>query len=339
MTEPESRRRFLHRAARLGLSAAGLMGLAGCGTWSPPAGPASTGKKVHRIGLLTGGPLETDALAEFLQRLREHGWVEGENIAFVYRAGAGTPRLGEQAAELAKLPVDLLVVAGNPAAREARNATRTIPIVMSTSTDPVGAGFAASLARPSGNLTGMIGEVTELDGKRLELLVDAVPGISRVALLGSPSQPPDPALRETARSLGVELHYVVTGTAGGETIDAAFEAARGAGADALLIRHNGTTNTHADRIAALAAAYSLPAMYSREYWIEPVGLMVYTASIPRMYRRAADYVDKILRGANPADLPLEQPTQFDLTINLKTASALGITIPDSLLAQASEVIR
>jgi putative ABC transport system substrate-binding protein len=300
---------------------------------------------VHRIGLLSSrSPVVARAYVEaFRQGLRALGYVEGQNLVLEDRYAEGlAERLAELAAELVRLQVDVIVAAGAQAIHAAQQATRTIPIVMAGTADPVAAGFVASLAHPGGNITGSSDLSVELPGKRLELLKEAVPQSARVAVLVDPTASYLAAKMESltvaARALGVHLHAVEVRQA--EELDRAFAAMSHQGADALLVMESAPRLLGLrGRTVDLAAHHRLPAMYERRETVAAGGLMAYGASIPENYRRAAVYVDKILKGANPADLPVEQPTTFELVINLKTAQALGLTIPPPLLFQATEVIR
>jgi putative ABC transport system substrate-binding protein len=274
----------------------------------------------------------------FRQGLRQLGWVEGQNIALKYRWAEGRyDRLPDLAAELIHLFAHTA-----PAIQAAKQATSTTPIVMETLTDPVLAGFVASFARPGGNITGVSGLATELSGKRLELLKEAVPGVTRVAVLANPANPSTPALqRETesaARALGVQLHVLEVRDP--TELDDAFTAMSREHADALIVLPDLMLVTQRKRIVDFAAKNRMPAMYAdSRQWVESGGLMLYEPSLAANSQRAAGYVDKILKGAKPADLPVEQPTKFELVINLKTAKALGLTIPNEILFQADEVIR
>ena len=267
--------------------------------------------------------------------------MEGQNIVLYERWSEGkSDRLPSLAAEMVRLNLDVIVAASTPAARVAQQATKTIPIVLTLVTDPVGDGFAASLARPSGNVTGLSMMHPELSGKRLALLKDVAPKASRVAVLRSPSTPLYASLlRETevaARALGVQLQVVeVRGSA---EFDEAFATLTRDHADALLWLPDPMFRHHLRRILDLAAKNRLPALYWSRESVEAGGLMSYGANIPDMYRQAAIFVDKILKGAKPAALPIEQPSKFELAINLKTAKALGLTVPPSLLVQADKVI-
>jgi putative ABC transport system substrate-binding protein len=279
----------------------------------------------------------------FQQGLRDLGYVEGQNLVIEYRYGEGkAERLREVAAELVQLPVDVIVTVGASGTRGAQHATRTIPIVMTGNYDPVGQGFVASLAHPGGNITGLSFQGMELPGKRLEILKETVPQSRRIAVLANPASPGYAPLLHNltvaAEVLKLSLHVVEVYRA--EALEDAFAAMTRAGADALVVFAEPQVITpQRGRIAALAATSRLPAMYDNKTYVEAGGLMSYGAHLPDIYRRAVTYVDKILKGAKPADLPVEQPTEFELVINLKTAQALGITMPPSLLLLADEVIQ
>jgi putative tryptophan/tyrosine transport system substrate-binding protein len=301
--------------------------------------------QMRRIGLLTsGGALSIDFeryFEAFRQGLRDLGWVEGQNLTIAYRTAENhTERLPALAAELVSLPVEVIVTMGL-STRAAQDATSTIPIVMGGDPNPVQAGFIASLARPGGNITGLSGLQPELSGKRLELLKEAVPQASRIAVLMHTTARESAHWRETqaaAQALGVELHPVEVHHP--DEIAGAFAAVQQTGAGALLVLTNPSVlEPHRGEITALALQHRLPAMYPWRMYVDVGGLMSYGISLRWMYQRAAYYVDKILKGAKPADLPVEQPTKFELVINLKTAQALGITMPPSLLLLADEVIR
>jgi putative ABC transport system substrate-binding protein len=312
----------------------------------PLTAEAQQALRVYRIGWLSAGPPPSTPTAQmqaFQQGLRDLGYVEGQNLVIEYRYGEGkAERLREVAAELVQLPVDVIVTVGASGTRGAQHATRTIPIVMTGNYDPVGQGFVASLARPGGNITGLSFQGTELPGKRLEILKETVPQSTRIAVLANPASPGFPPLLHNltvaAEALKLSLHVVEVHRA--EALDDAFVAMTRAGADALVVFAEPQVITpQRGRIAALAATSRLPAMYDNKTYVEAGGLMSYGAHLPDIYRRAVIYVDKILHGAKPADLPVEQPTKFELVINLKTAKALGLTIPPSLLLLADEVIQ
>jgi putative ABC transport system substrate-binding protein len=300
--------------------------------------------KVPRIGYLsvlsaTNNPYTLEA---FRQGLRELGYVEGQTIGIEYRFAEGRPeRLPALAAELVRLKVDVIVTAAPAAPEAAQHATSTIPIVFAAVGDPVAVGLVASVARPGGNITGLSSIAPEVVGKQLELLKEVAPKVSRVAVLQNPSNQAHPfVLRQAegaARTLGVQLQVLKAGNPA--EIDAAFAAMSSQRAGGVLVLRDSLFLAQRTQIAALAAESRLPAVYGLKEEAEAGGLMAYGASGPVMYRRAATYVDKILRGAKPADLPVEQPTKFELIINMKTAKALGLPIPPSLLLRADQVIQ
>jgi len=309
------------------------------------AADAQQAGKVPRIGFLqTGSPSDTlPRLDAFRQGLRELGWVEGQNIVIDYRFAEGRfDRLPDLAAELVRLKVDIIVAVPTPAVTAAKKATETIPIVMIGVGDPVGTGLIASLARPGGNVTGLSFSVgVETFGKELELLKETVPRVRRVAILSNPANPVQPLqIREVnvaARSLGVQLQLLEA--RGPNEFDGAFAAMAKERVGALLIVADSMFFLHRTRLADLAARSRLPAAYGYGESVEAGGLMSYGPNVRDLYRRSATFVDKILKGAKPADLPVEQPTRFELVINLKTAKALGLTIPQSILLRADEVIQ
>jgi putative ABC transport system substrate-binding protein len=309
---------------------------------APLAAPAQQPPgKSARIGFLFLVP--TPFLDEaFRQGLHELGYVEGQNIAIEYRSAEGKYEgLPGLAAELVRLKVNVIVAASPPATEAAKQATSTIPIVFTVSGDPVAEGFVASLARPGGNLTGLATISPELVGKQLEMLKTVAPKVSRVAVLQNPDQPSHArAVRQAAdaaRALAVQLQVLKARNP--SEIDAAFAAMSSQRAGGVLVLRDAVFRAQGAQIVALAAKSRLPAMYGLREQAEAGGLMAYGASVPQLFRRAATYVDKILKGAKPADLPVEQPTKFELVINLKTAKALGLTIPPSLLGQADLVIQ
>jgi len=301
-------------------------------------------KKVSRILYLTGSSLSANQfrIEAFRQGLRELGYIEGKNIVIEYRSSEGkldrTPAL---AAELVRLKVDVIVSAGPQITSAAKEATVTIPIVMTLDTDPVGSGFVASLARPGGNITGLSTLAPEISGKQLELLKETVPKLSRVAVFGTSTIAGNArALRETelaAGAFGVQLQY--RDVLSPKDIETAFRAASKERADAVLVLTSPVLNSHRRQLANLAANNRLPAIYAREEYVEDGGLMSYGVSATDLDRRAATYVDKILKGTKPADLPVEQPTKFEFIINLKTAKQIGLTIPPTVLARADRVIK
>ena len=301
-------------------------------------------KKVPRIGYLAGSTPDAQSarIKAFRQGLREPGYVEGKNIVFEYRYVEGKlERLPALAAELVRLKVDVILTAGPPATRAAKEATVTIPIVMAQDTDPVGNGFIASLARPGGNITGLATLAPEISGKQLELLKEIVLRLSRVAVLGTSTRPGTAqSLREVelaAGAFGVKLQYL--DVLNSKDIETAFRAASKGRAEAVLALASPVFSSQRTQIADLAVKSRLPAIYPQSEWVEDGGLMTYGVSYIDLYRRAATYVDKILKGAKPGDLPVEQPKKFELFINLKAAKQIGLTIPPNVLARADKVIR
>ena len=300
--------------------------------------------KIPRIGFLLAVPASTilARLEAFRQGLRELGYVEGKNIAIEWRSTEGkADRLPKLAAELVRLKVDVIVSGGPPPTRSAKQATSTIPIVMGYDDDPVGSGFVASLAHPGGNITGLATLAPEISGKQMELLKEIIPRFSRVAVIGSSSQPSQPqALREinlAADAFGVKVHYLETREA--KDIEAAFEAAIKAHADAVLVVTTPVLTSERRHWIDLAMKSRLPTIFGRPEYVEDGGLVFYGVSYTDLFRRAAGYVDKILKGTNPAELPVEQPTKFELVINLKTAKQIGLTNPPNVLARADRVIK
>jgi ABC-type uncharacterized transport system substrate-binding protein len=301
--------------------------------------------KVPRVGYLSpgfsGDPVRVGRLQAFRQGLRELGYVEGQNIAIESRWTEGVyERYPDLAADLVRLKVDAIVVVGGAATRAVQQATRTIPIVMAVVIDPVGSGLVASLARPAGNITGNSVMASDLIGKQLELLKELVPKVSRVALLWNPENPGSaPQLREAeaaARALGVRLQPLAARVP--QEIDTAFAAMTRERTGALLILANAVFVNQLRQIAELAAKRRLPSIYGVPEYAEAGGLMTYSADYRDLERRAATFVDKILKGAKPADLPIEQPTKFELVINLRTAKMIRLTIPPSLLQRADQII-
>jgi putative tryptophan/tyrosine transport system substrate-binding protein len=307
---------------------------------APLAAAAQPAGKVWRIGYLVAG---SGRIPEaFRQGLRDLGYVEGQNLAIEYRHADGTfDHLPDLAAKLVRLPVDVIVTGGENAARVAQQATHTIPIVIVAGVDPVGVGLVASLARPEGNITGLSSLGPELGGKRLELLKEAVPTASRVAVLFNPANISAVhqwrEMEGAARSLGVQLHAMEMRQ--GDELERAFDTATSEGAGALIIFRDFFIETHRTRILHLAAKSRLPVMSGLRDFVDAGGLMSYGPRLADIHRRAAGYVHQLLKGAKPADLPVEQPTTFEFVINLKTAEALGLTIPSTLLFQATDVIR
>jgi putative ABC transport system substrate-binding protein len=307
------------------------------------APPAAGAQQAYRIGfLMASSPSAVPSRVEAFRRgMHALGYVEGSNLTIEWRSAEGKfERLPALATELVSLKVNVIVTAGPMDTRAARDVTSTIPIVMTWDQDPVGNGFVASLARPGGNITGLASLAPEISGKQLELLREIVPRLSRVAFLGNSTEPGSAqALREieaAARSFGVQLQH--SDVRRPEDIGTAIRAARSARADAILVLTSPVTGALRGQVVALAAKHRLPAIYHRRQFVEDGGLMSYGVSQEDLDRRAATYVDRILKGAKPADLPVEQPTKFELVINRKTAKALGLTIPPSLLLRADQVI-
>jgi putative tryptophan/tyrosine transport system substrate-binding protein len=325
-----NRRRFLLTAL------AGTLVVAR-GAEAQPAG------KVYRIGYLSGASLAANKpfLEQFQQELRKLGYAEGQNVVIEYRWAEGNQeRLPELAADLVRLKVDLIVAQASTAAQATYQATRTIPIVMVAVGDPMRLGLIASLGRPGGNVTGTASYLPELSGKPLEILTEIVPGIKRVALLWNPANPLHAGvlkdLEMAASSLGIQLQPLKIVTP--EELDGVFRLAVNERASAVCILGDPMLGVHTARIATLALTVRLPSLFSTRPGADAGGLISYGPDLVVMYRRAAHQVDRILKGAKPADLPVEQPTKFELVINMKTVKALGLTIPPSLLARADQVI-
>ena len=300
--------------------------------------------KVPRIGFQFDSPLSAVAarVEGFRQGLREHGYVEAKNIIIEWRSAEGKPeRRNDIAADWARLKVDIIVTGVPTTTFAAKEATSTIPIVMAFDNDPVGNGFVASLARPEGNITGLSTLAPEISGKQLELLKEVVPRLSRVAVLGSSTTPGNAqSLKETelaAGALAVQLQYLDIRDP--KDIETLFRAASKGRADFLLVLTSPVINPYRTEIAELAVKNRLPAIYSTPEFVGDGGLMSYSVSITDLYRRAAIYVDKILKGAKPAELPVEQPKEFEFIINLKAAKQIGLTIPPNVLARADKVIK
>ena len=311
-----------------------------CGALATAQQPA----KIPRIGFQFDVPVSTlTARTEaFRQGLRDLGYLEGKNIIIEWRSAEGKlERLPDLAAELVRLKVDVIVSPGPTVTRGLRKATSTIPIVMAQDTDPVGSGFITSLAHPGGNITGLSALAPEMSGKQLELLKQILPKLSRVAVIGNSINPGDAqALRETelaARSFEIYLRYL--DVLDPKEIETTFRAATKGRADAVLLLGNPILNAHRKQIVDLAAKHRLPATYARPEFIDAGGLMYYGTNYNDLYRRAATYVDKILKGAKPADLPVEQPTKLEFIINLKAAKQIGLTIPPNVVARADRVIK
>jgi len=300
--------------------------------------------KIPRIGFLTNNSSTGLGAADeaFRQGLRALGYVEGKSLVTEYRYGeAKVGRLAEMAADLVRLKVDVIVTGGPTSTRTAKQATSTIPLVMASDPDPVANGFVASLARPGGNITGLATLSPELSGKRLELLKEILPKISRVAVLGTSTTPGTAQeLKEAelaAGAFGVKLQYL--NVLDPKDIEAGFRAASTERADAVLVLNSAILISQRKQIADLAVKNRLPAMYPQAEYVEDGGLMTYGVSFIDLHRRAATYVDKILKGAKPADLPVEQPIKFELIVNLKTAKQIGLTIPQKVLGRADRVIK
>jgi putative ABC transport system substrate-binding protein len=311
---------------------------------APLAAGAQQAGKAHKLGFLAFSPADASLDGAFRRGLRELGYIEGRNLAIEYRSADGQlNRLPDRAAELVALKVDLIVAAGTPSALAAKRATKTIPIVFPAAADAVGSGLVSSLARPGGNLTGLSFLGPELVGKGLEVLKEAIRGITRIAVLWQPGAHGERAQKDmlhgtevAAQTLAVRLQFVEARDR--DDLERAFEEMARTRANALTVLTSTMFFAEHRRLVELAAKNRLPVVYP---WREPVdagGLMAYGPSIPDMFRRAAAYVDKILNGAKPGELPVEQPSKFELVINLKTAKTLGLTIPPSLLARADQVI-
>ena len=314
--------------------------LGGATAW-PLAARAQQPAKLPTIGFLgTATPSAWHQWTPaFVQRLRELGWIEGRTVAIEYRWAEGRDeRYTEIVAELVRLRVDVIVT-GGAALPAAKQATSVIPIVFAVAGDPVGSGAVASLARPGGNITGLSTQAPDLGGKRLELLREVVSGLRRLAIMANVGYPSAllemGEVRAAARTLGIEVATLEIWRA--DEIASAFDALRGR-AEALYVPADPLVNSNRVRINTLAQGARMPTMYGFREYVEAGGLVSYGPNIPHLFRRTADYVDKIMRGAKPADLPVEQPTKFDLTINLTTAKALGLDVPPTLLARADEVI-
>ncbi|HWO90977.1 MAG TPA: ABC transporter substrate-binding protein [Methylomirabilota bacterium] len=321
-----------------------FLGTLASGLLAAPLVEAQQTGKVYRIGMLetTSPALNAANLDAFRRGLRELGYVEGQNFTIEYRSADGrSERFPDLAAELVRLKVDVILTRGTPAVMAAKNATATIPVVMAASGDPVLSGVVSSLARPGGNVTGLSAIVVQIVGKRLELIREVVPGVSRVAALFNMSNPNDALQWKETESAGPSLRVQV------QLLDVrkpgdlagAFDAAVKQRAGALVVGLDALTWANHRPIVDLAAKHRLPAMYGGREFVDAGGLIAYGVSYPHLYHRAATYVDKILKGAKPADLPVEQPTRLELVINLKTAKALGLAIPPSLVQRADEVIQ
>ena len=314
--------------------------LGGTATW-PLAARAQQPAKMPTIGFLGASPwIESQRVAAFVQRLRELAWIDGQNLAIEYRWGEGrNEQYMEAAAGLVRLNVDVIVTIGTPASLAAKQATSVVPIVFVAASDPVGTGLVASLARPGGNVTGLSNQQADLAGKRVELLREVVPALRQLAIMAnvdnSASVLEMREVQTAARTIGLEVAILEVRQA--EDIANGFELLKSR-ADALYVVSDPLLGSNRVRINTLALGMRLPTLHAFRDHVEAGGLMSYGPNYPHLFRRAADHVDKILRGAKPADIPVEQPTKFDLIINLTTAKALGLDVPPTLLARADEVI-
>ncbi|HTF39966.1 MAG TPA: ABC transporter substrate-binding protein [Propionibacteriaceae bacterium] len=323
----------MDRRTFLGALASGLL-----------AAPHAAGQqvaKVWRIGYLgNGNPTQSATLNGFRLGLREFGWLEGQNVSIAYRwADGNLDRLPALASDLVKVPLDVLHLSGFPAVRAALQATRTVPIVSALMGDPVAAGFAASLARPGGNVTGLTVQFQDLATKQLQMLKETVAKVVRVAILYDLTTPNADVLQAAeaaARALGLKGRVLSIRAV--PDLEGAFRTARAEDAKAMYVMPSPMLARHRPRLAELAVKYQLPGIYEEKGYVAAGGLMSYGPNFPDLFRRSASYVDRIFKGAKPGDLPIEQPTTFELVINLKTAKALGLTIPRSLLQQADQVI-
>jgi putative tryptophan/tyrosine transport system substrate-binding protein len=315
--------------------------LAGAAAW-PIAARAQQASMLPTIGFVgestPGGQSERNAA--FVQRLRELGWIEGHSIGIEYRWAEGrSERFAEIATEFVRLKVNIIVTSSTPAILAAKQATSVIPVVFASAADPVGTGLVASLSRPGGNVTGLSIQSTDIAGKRVELLREVIPHLRRLAIIANIINPASAIevkeIQAAAEALGLQLNTLEIRQA--EDIAPTFGALDGR-ADAVYLPTAPLILTNRNRINTLALGARLPTMYSDREYVESAGLMSYGPNRPDLFRRAAEYVDKILRGTKPADIPVEQPTKFDLVINLKTAKALGLTIPESFLLRADEVV-
>jgi ABC-type uncharacterized transport system substrate-binding protein len=306
-----------------------------------PLAEAQSARQVWRIGYLgTSSPaLEPDLVNAFRQGLREFGHIEGQDIVIEYRWAEGRyDRFPELAAELVRLKVDVILTAGTPGALAAKQATRTIPIVMAVVADALAYQLVATLAQPGGNVTGLSTLARDLQGKQLEFLKEIVPRLSRIAVLVNPSNPFNDVLGREQVQQALRLKLELFEVKAAEEFEAVFAAIARQRPDALFMIADRFLLAHRARIVAFAARQRLPGMYPYKEFVEAGGLVSYAPSYPEMFRRSATYVDKILKGAKPADLPVEQPTKFEFVINLKTAKALGLTIPQSVLLRADQAI-
>jgi putative ABC transport system substrate-binding protein len=321
-----------------------LVAFGASGLWGSFGVSGQQRARVWRVGFLSLSSASESAqnTAAFVQGLRELGYIEGKNIVVEWRFAEGNfERLTAMAADLVQLKVDVIVAVASAAIGAARKATATIPIVMATTGDPVGSGFVRSLARPGGNVTGLSNMDGDTGAKLFDLLLTAVPSVSRVGLLVTPTSTTYRAILESvqagARNRGVKLVIAEARTA--QEIETAFSTLAGESADAVVVGAAPLFALHRPQIAQLALKYKMPSVYGNRAYVEAGGLMSYGYKMSENYLRAARYVDKILKGASPGDLPVEQPTSLELVINIKTADALGLTIPQSLLLRADEVIQ
>ena len=310
----------------------------------PFSAQAQQPAKIPRIGFLVTSALSANLArtAAFRQGLRDLGYVDGKNIVIEWRYAEGkADRLPSLAAELLRLEVNLIVTAGASSTQAAKEATTTVPIVMAQDADPVATGVVASLARPGGNITGLSSLAPELSGKQLELLKENIPRVSRVAVFGNSTRPGNAqALREieiAAKAFGIKLQYL--DVLSSKDIESAFRAASKGRAQAVLMLGNPVATSQRTQITDLAAKNRLPAIYDRPEFVEDGGLMTYSVSQNDLFRQAATYVDKILKGRTPADLPVEQPIKFEFIVNLKAAKQIGLTIPPNVLVRADKVIK
>jgi putative tryptophan/tyrosine transport system substrate-binding protein len=309
-----------------------------------PAAAQQPAARIPRIGFQLDAPASamTARTEAFRQGLRELGYIEGKNIIIEWRSSEGKiERRSELAAELVRLKVDVIVSAGPTVTRVVKEATSTIPIVMAQDTDPVGSGFVASLARPGGNITGLSALAPEMSGKQLDLLQQIIPRLSRVAVIGNSTNPGDAqALRETVLAAGsFEVYLRYLDVLDPKDIEIVFRDAAKGRAEAILVLGNPILNVNRKQIVDLAVKHRLPATYARPEYVEAGGLMYYGTNYNDLLRRASTYVDKILKGAKPADLPVEQPTKFEFIVNLKAAKQIGLKIPSHVLAKADRVIK
>ena len=326
----------MRRRSFIGMAIAGLIAI-------PTAARAQSSGTPPRIGFLNNlNPSTASASTEaFQQGLRDLGWIEGKNITIEYRwADGDMARHTALVSELVKLPVAVIVTAGTPAVRAAQHATKDIPIVVAIMPDPVALGFAASLARPGGNITGLANMFEELTPKQLQIFLEVIPKARRIALLSDPAMGDrgiQSATEAAARTLGLVVRVFQTGNA--SDLEVAISTAKGERVDGVLVLPSPFFNRYRRRIAELASKQRLPTFSEASEYVRDGGLLSYGPSFPQMYYRAATYVDRILKGEKPSDLPIERPTKFELAINLKTARTLGLTIPKELLLRTDEVIQ